>query len=214
MRKKMVDQDDEYPNEISIPKGGTLRIGGSLDEDETDPFRGEITCFSMYGHVLDPSDVSETDQDCLPENWRVIPRVVMAENPDVEGEQCFSNGTSGDGDHATEFPEQRTVTLNDLTVGSRWNELLQKYQWHESSRHFGYFRLMSRNEMPTSEDSMLGIVNTTNMMVCSRLCMRIGSCRSFLVGPSTEHNSCSLYSAIQKNNLKEVDDSRYYITEE
>lgn len=73
-QEKVIDQDDEYPNKISLPKGGTLRIGASLDEDEADPFPGEITCFSMYGHVLEPTDVSQTDQDCLPENWRVIPR--------------------------------------------------------------------------------------------------------------------------------------------
>ena len=103
------------------------------------------------------------------------------------------------------------IGLHCLTGSPTWKATMRKNKWTESGRDSAYFRVASRDLIPDiRSDELMSQVNATNARVCTRLCMRVSGCSSFVVSDGTTHMNCLLFRSTPEAVVPETG-SKYYI---
>jgi hypothetical protein len=69
--KKVVDEDDEFQDEITLPASGILRIGNTdpADADGDQQFKGFVSCLQIFTDNLKEGDIKAMQKFCLPDQW-------------------------------------------------------------------------------------------------------------------------------------------------
>ena len=89
------------------------------------------------------------------------------------------------------------VSMTTLTNQLHWQAFLDQFGLDDSGETNQKFRLESRDRKSNSVDVLIGQFNVTDKKVCTRLCMRVDTCESFLIEAVQDTNgpqSCTLYS--------------------
>ena len=106
-----------------------------------------------------------------------------------------------------------TVSMTTLTKESFWIAFLDHFGLADSGRTNQNFRLQSRDKMSDSGAALIGRFNATNTKICSRLCMRVDTCQSFIVEPDQgdgQSHPCSLFSDTPIK-FKESSGAKFYV---
>lgn len=69
--KKVVDEDDKFQDEITLPASGVLRIGNTdpPDADGNQQFKGFVSCLQIFTDNVKEDDVKAIQKFCLPDKW-------------------------------------------------------------------------------------------------------------------------------------------------
>ncbi|XP_050397177.1 uncharacterized protein LOC126815533 [Patella vulgata] len=203
----MEQLDDDFPNNIQLPISGHLRLGRSHDKTD-DGFLGRLTCFQLFDVIPTASGVADISKYCQPELWTIKPDLVYEEKI-VDGvtKQCLANLTDGKEPTCLEIISQRC-----LTNGVYWQELIRQNEWNESNRDVAYFRSISKGFKPSDIDGhLLANVKTVNGKLCSRLCMKIDGCQSYITNKISSYvTKCLLYDAVRDAN-QAYEGAKYFV---
>ena len=102
--------------------------------------------------------------------------------------------------------------MTTLTNELRWLAFLDHFGLEDSGKIYQKFRLQSQDKKSYSDDDLIGRFNVTDLKVCTRLCMRIDKCESFIIEPlhgDAGSRPCSLYDDTAIS-LSESIGSRFY----
>ncbi|BFZ12869.1 hypothetical protein BsWGS_15907 [Bradybaena similaris] len=205
------DIDDDFPNRIRLPTKGSIRLGSSQRDKNDVKFKGQFACFQFYTCALTDAEVATSKQFCLPEKWNMAP-IIHLETRNVEGQerQCVT-GYVAPSEVDIQPKECHFIDMACLASGVNWNWVLSKNQWTASSRDNAHFQLIGRDRIPMADGaSVLGNVQTTNKMTCSRLCLRIQGCKAFSsLQQTTNTTQCILYNSISAASQIQ-DGARYF----
>ncbi|CAL1538496.1 unnamed protein product [Lymnaea stagnalis] len=190
------DIDDDFPNKISLPIKGSLRLGSSQKEDDV-KFKGRFACFQFYTTTPTDQEVLDSKEYCLPSHWKITPQITL-ETRQVDGveKQCVTDYVVP---REQGEPEQcDVINMACLTSGLNWESVLQKHKWTTGKRDSAYFHLIGRDRIPVpGDDIVLGDVMITDKALCSRLCLRVEGCQAFSsVVKTTNATQCLLYRRV------------------
>lgn len=75
-----------------------------------------------------------------------------------------------------------------------WRNLKTIFDWTDSGKTEGYFRLSAVNKAPLPGTATIGNVKAAGMKTCARLCSRVSGCVSFaLTSSGSDAKQCLLY---------------------
>lgn len=71
--ERVVDEDDEFQDEVSLPATGQLFLGNTdpPNSEGDQQFEGFISCLQIFTHTLNTKDIIATQKFCLPEQWNL-----------------------------------------------------------------------------------------------------------------------------------------------
>lgn len=105
------------------------------------------------------------------------------------------------------------VGLHCLTRSLAFQEVMRQHNWEDSGKDTSYYYLVARGRMPAPSDSkqhLLGQVAATDRRVCSRLCMRVKGCQSFVYNAKHALGvECLLFKSVLEAKQSSPD-TRYY----
>ena len=79
--EKLVDEDDGFQDEITLPGVGQLWVGNTdpSTSEESQQFTGFVSCLQIFTEVLSQADIRAAQGFCLPDQW----------NLDYQGDRFF-----------------------------------------------------------------------------------------------------------------------------
>ncbi|XP_062583114.1 uncharacterized protein LOC134244896 [Saccostrea cucullata] len=194
--QKVVDEDDEFQDEISLPASGTLRIGNTdpPDSDGDQQFKGYVSCLQIFTENLKPDDVKEVSKFCLPEEWAPSSQVYFGPEDKTTGIRCKSDPP----EPTTSKPSpSQPLTMTHLVNERKWEEIRQRFHWKNSEKDNAYFRLYDQNTEPVPTIANISEVNAVDLKTCARLCLRVYGCMSFaFTSTGSDVRKCSLFDLI------------------
>ena len=105
------------------------------------------------------------------------------------------------------------VSMTTLSNQLHWQAFLDQFGLDDSGETNQRFRLESRDRKSSSVDDLIGQFNVTDKKVCTRLCMRVDTCESFLieaVQENTAPQTCTLYSDAAIDLTEDSTGAKYY----
>ncbi|XP_060081113.1 uncharacterized protein LOC132560466 [Ylistrum balloti] len=200
---KKIQVDDGFQDNIPIPNSGMLAVGSAPTEPDQQ-FSGRIACLQVFDKILvdKPGQPDNTWHKCLSDYWLVKPSLILLPDDDNPGQHCLAEAVED---------LSNLISLGSVFNEDKWQQVLQRFQWLDSTRNFGYFSLVSKGTRPSVYVSALGFVNTTGVNVCSRVCLRVQGCQSFAVDKETiDGVPCYLYNYVSRDLVAGSAAAKYY----
>ncbi|XP_061188890.1 uncharacterized protein LOC133197066 [Saccostrea echinata] len=191
--RKVVDEDDEFQDEISLPASGHLRIGNTEppDSDGDQQFKGVVSCLQIFTENVKPVDVKSVSNFCLPDEWNLGSQVYFGPEEKATGTRCKTDPPEST---STIPSPNQPLTMTHLVNERKWEQVRTRFHWKNSKKDNVYFRLYDHNIAPVPVTANISKVNTADLKTCARLCLRVYGCVSFaFTSTGSDIRKCSLF---------------------
>ena len=112
-----------------------------------------------------------------------------------------------------DFSAAHLISMTTLTNQLHWLAFLDQFGLDDSGETNQKFKIQSRDRKSNSMDDLIGQFNVTDKKVCTRLCMRVDTCQSFLieaVQDTAGSQPCSLYKDASISLTEESVGAKFY----